>query len=47
MRIHRRIKKEDLQDPDNDNGVITQVALYILECGDKLVGFKMHHYEQS
>ena len=35
--------KKDLQNPDNDNGVITQLELNILECEFKLVGLKMHH----
>ena len=39
--------KKDLQKPDNDNGMITQLELNILECEGMLVGLKMHHYEQS
>ena len=32
-RIHRRtIKKKDLNDPDNHDGVITHLEPYILEC---------------
>ena len=32
-RIHRRtVQKEDLHDPDNHNGVITDVEPDILEC---------------
>ena len=31
-RIHRRIYKKDLHDPDNHDGVITQLEPDILEC---------------
>ena len=31
-RIHRRAIKKDLHDPDNHNGVITQLEPDILEC---------------
>ena len=31
-RIHRRIDKKDLHDPDNPNGVITHLEPDILEC---------------
>ena len=31
-RIHRRIIKKDLHDPDNHNGVITHLEPDILEC---------------
>ena len=36
--------KEDLCDPDNHDGVITNLEPYILECK---VGLRKHHYEQS
>ena len=31
-RIHRRTVQKDLHDPDNHNGVITQLEPDILEC---------------
>ena len=31
-RIHRRTVQKDLQDPDNDDGVITHQEPDILEC---------------
>ena len=31
-RIHRRTKQKDLQDPDNQDGVITHLEPDILEC---------------
>jgi len=31
-RIHRRTIQKDLQDPDNDDGVITHLEPDILEC---------------
>ena len=37
--------KKDLHDPDNQNGVITQLEPDILECEVK--GLRKHHYEQS
>ena len=37
--------KKDLHDPDNHNGVITQLESDILECSQ--VGLRKHHYEQS
>ena len=40
-----QLYKKDLHDPDNHNGVITQLELNILECEFKLVGLKMHHYQ--
>ena len=36
--------KKDLHDPDNHNGVITDLEPDILECE---VGLRKHHYEQS
>ena len=38
--------KKDLHDPDNHDGVITQLELDILECEVK-GGLRKHHYEQS
>ena len=40
---YTELYKKDLLNPDNDNGVITQLELNILECEFKLVGLKMHH----
>ena len=37
--------KEDLNDPDNHDGVITHLEPDILECTQ--VGLRKHHYEQS
>ena len=34
-RIHRRIDKKDLHDPDNRDGVITHLEPDILECDVK------------
>ena len=31
-RIHRRLCRKDLDDPDNDDGVITHLEPEILEC---------------
>ena len=31
-RIHRRTIQKGLNDPDNHNGVVTQLEPYILEC---------------
>ena len=36
-RIHRRAVKKDLHDPDNHDGVITNLELDILECEVKWV----------
>ena len=36
--------KKDLNDPDNNNGVITYLEPDVLECE---VGLRRHHYEQS
>ena len=35
VRIHRRLYKEDLHDPDNHDGVITHLETDILECDVK------------
>ena len=35
-RIHRRLYKKDLHDPDNHNGVITHLGPDILDCEVKL-----------
>ena len=37
--------KNDLHNPDNHDGVITDLEPDILECGQ--VGLRKHHYEQS
>ena len=37
--------KKDLQDPDNQDDVITDLEPDIPESGQ--VGFRKHHYEQS
>ena len=37
--------EKGLNDPDNNNGVITHLEPDILECSQ--VGFRKHHYEQS
>ena len=36
--------KNDLNDPDNHNGIITHLEPDILECE---VGLRKHHYKQS
>ena len=36
--------KKDLHDPDNHDGVISDLEPDILECE---VGLRKHHYEQS
>ena len=45
------LSKKDLNDPDNYNGVITQLEADILECEVKWASITMnkvkHHYEQS
>ena len=38
--------KKDLHDPDNHNGVISNLELDILEC-EVQVGLRKHDYEQS
>ena len=37
--------KKDLHDPDNHDGVITDLVPDILKCSQ--VGLRKHHYEQS
>ena len=37
--------EEDLNDPENHNGVITHLERHIFECSQ--VGLSKHHYEQS
>ena len=39
--------KKDLHNPDNHNGVITNLEPDILECEVKWVGLRKHHYKQS
>ena len=43
--ITEELYKKDLHNPDNHNGVITDLEPDILECGQ--VGLRKHHYEQS
>ena len=38
--------KKDLHDPDNHDGVITDLEPDMLEC-ESQVGLRKHHYEQS
>ena len=38
--------KKDLNDPDNHNGVVTQLVPDIMKCEVK-VGLRKHHYKQS
>ena len=40
-RIHRRLYKKDLYDPDNHDGMITHLEPDILECE---VGLRKHHH---
>ena len=40
-----KLYKEDLNDLDNHDGVITHLEPDILECSQ--VGLRKHHYEQS
>ena len=39
------LSKKDLHDPDNHNGVITDLEPDILECSQ--VVLRKHHYKQS
>ena len=39
-----KLCKEDINNPDNHDGVITHIEPDILECK---VGLRNHHYEQS
>ena len=41
---YTELYKKDLHDPDNHDGVITDLEPDILECE---VGLRKHHYEQS
>ena len=41
------LRKKDLHNPDNHDGVITHLEPDILECKVKWVGLRKHHYEQS
>ena len=41
----KELYKKDLHDPDNHNGVITDLEPDILEC--EVAGLRKHHYEQS
>ena len=40
------LHKKDLNDPDNNHGVIIHLESDILECKSQ-VGLRKHHYEQS
>ena len=42
---YTELYKKELHDPDNHDGVITDLELDILECSQ--VGLRKHHYEQS
>ena len=43
-----KLYKKDLHDPDNHDGVITDLEPDILECAWAFqVGLRKHHYEQS
>ena len=42
---YTELYKKDLHDPDNHDGVITDLEPDILEC--EVVGLRKHHYEQS
>ena len=42
---YTKLYKKDLQDPDNQDDVITYLEPDIPESGQ--VGFRKHHYEQS
>ena len=42
---YTELYKNDLHDPDNHNGVITDLDPDIPECEVK--GLRKHHYEQS
>ena len=39
--------KKDLHDPDNHDGVITDLEPDILECEVQVGPIRKHHYEQS
>ena len=41
------LNKKDLHEPDNHDGVITQLEPDILECKVKWALGRKHHYEQS
>ena len=41
---YTEVQKEELNDPDNHDGVITHLEPDILECE---MGLRKHHYEQS
>ena len=43
---YTELYKKDLHNPDNHNGVITNLEPDILECKNQ-VGLRKHHYEQS
>ena len=39
--------RKDLHDPDNHDGVITNLEPDILECKVKKASLRKHHYKQS
>ena len=45
-RIHRRTIQKDLHDPDNHDGVITNLEPNILECEVKWA-FRKHHNAEN
>ena len=42
----KELYKKGLNDPDNHNGVVTQLVPDIMECEVK-AGLRKHHYEQT
>ena len=44
---YTELYKNDLHDPDNHSGVITNLEPDILECKVKWALERKHHYEQS
>ena len=44
---YTELTKKDLHDPDNHDGVITQLEPDILEWEVKWASLRNHHYEQS
>ena len=46
-RVPEELYKKDLHDPDNHDGVITNLEPDILECKVKSMGVRKHDYKQS
>ena len=44
---YRELYRKDLHDPDNHDGVITNLEPDILECKVKKASLRKHHYKQS